>query len=288
MKENKVNDIITAQIVEQLEQGNLTWLKNWSLGFGVNYKTGREYQGINALLLNISLTRNNYSVNQWLTFKQIQEFKGKLNKGSKATPIIYYKINEVCSCKDRKCNKYKTEKNDEHKLRRIPILRYYNVFNLSDTNLELREKVDVQPVKEVEEQLSRYWDLNTLRVGNPAYSPSQDVIFMPPIGNFTSKEAYYSALTHELIHSTGHKDRLAREGVTGLTVAYDSKYAYEELIAELGSAFLCAKLKIEKDIKNCSAYIKSWLTALRDDKQLIFKASRESEKAKKFILEGTE
>lgn len=103
MKLNKVNDIITDKIIEQLEQKNLKWLKDWSLGFGKNYVSMKEYQGINAILINLSLSLSSHKINQWLTFNQIKQLKGKLNKGSKATSIIYFKINTYCSCRRKNC-----------------------------------------------------------------------------------------------------------------------------------------------------------------------------------------
>ena len=285
MKLNKVNDFITDKIIDQLKDGNLKWLKDWSLGFGRNYISMKEYRGVNAILINLSLSVNNYKVNQWLTFNQIKQLKGVLNKGSKATPIIYFKVNKYCSCGKKGCTLYLT-KNDAHKEINIPILRYYNVFNIGDTSIKPKDegKPVNMPIAEVESKLNQYWDLSKIKIGNPAYSPGLDVIYMPDINNFKGTQGYYSVMTHELIHSTGHGARLKREGIIGDHKFGSDKYAYEELIAELGSAFLCARLGIVKDITNTSAYIKSWIKVLNEDKTAIFKASREGQEAQQLIM----
>lgn len=168
----------------------------------------------------------------------------------------------------------------------MPILRYYNVFNIDDTDLKPREgKTQNQPIEKIEKNLSKYWDLNKICLGNPAYSSTLDKVYMPNITNFETTKGYYSALTHEIIHSTGHENRLKRKGIIEKTMFGSSIYAYEELVAELGSAFLCAKLGLEKDISNTIAYIQSWIKALKKDKTFIFKASKEAQKAEEFILD---
>lgn len=288
---NKVYDYITDSIIEQLSKKNLSWLKDWSLGFGCNYITRKPYSGINALLINISLTNKGYKNNEWLTFKQIQSLGAKLNKGAKATHIIFFQIKESCSCKKSGCQMWRNKLlSDELKLKHyrkaVPILRYYNVFNIDDTDLESKaEKKVVLPIKEVENVLSNYWDLTKITLGNPSYNPERDSIAMPDLADFKEREGYYGALTHELVHSTGHKTRLNRKGITEVSIGRDSTYAYEELVAELGSAFLCATLGIEKSIENTSAYIQSWLKALKNDNTFIFKASAEARKGQEYITE---
>lgn len=162
------------------------------------------------------------------------------------------------------------------------------MFNVGDTNLKPKDEGEDKniPITEVELKLNKYWDLNKVIIGNPSYSPKLDIIYMPDINNFKGTEGYYSAMTHELVHSTGHKTRLHREGVTETQEFGSNKYAYEELIAELGSAFLCARLGIEKDVTNTSAYIKSWIKAIKDDKTAIFRASKQGQEAQEFILNG--
>jgi antirestriction protein ArdC len=282
-KPNKVNQIITDKIIKELENNNLKWLKDWSLGFGCNYITRKEYKGVNALLINISLQQHNYKFNEWLTFNQLKSLKGTLNKGAKATQVIFFNIKEFCSCGEKNCIKFKGSYNG-HDKKTYPILRYYNVFNIQDTDLKSKssDKV-VYPIEEVHEQINKYWDLTSLKLGNPAYSPVNDCVFMPKISNFNTKEGYYSALLHELSHSTGHKERLNRRGITENYSFGNEGYAYEELVAELSSAFLCGHFGIEKDINNSTAYIKGWLKKLKEDTTFIFKASAEAQKSQDFI-----
>lgn len=286
MNQNKVNEIITDKIIKSLENKNLKWLKDWSLGFGINHDTGKTYQGINALLLNIALVTRGYKSNEWATFKQIKKNGGFLKTGSKSVEIIYYTTLEKCSCKRYNCQE---EESAEHVKRDSFVLKYYHVFNIEDTDLKPRHEIkEKATIKEIDEQVFNYWNREKISLGNPAYYPQLDKISMPLVENFNSIEGYYSALTHELIHSTGHKKRLNRKGVTQTTGDRNETYAYEELIAELGSAFFCGSLKIEKDINNTTAYIQSWLKCLKDDKRFIFKACREATKALKHIQESKE
>jgi antirestriction protein ArdC len=277
----KVQEYITKKVIGLMEKGDLKWLKDWTLGFGINYVSKKEYSGINALMINISLKVKEYEHNQWLTFNQIKKLDGTLKKGSKATPVVFFSIKEVCSCGSTDCEQYK-KKAEGHKAKRIRLLRYYNVFNIDDTDLEpIEMNREILPIPEVEKRIGAYWNLKKITIGEPAYNPSMDKIYMPKISNFKGQDGYYSALTHELIHSTGHESRLNRKGIT----KHKDKetYAYEELVAELGSAFLCADLRIDKSIERTGAYIKSWLNALKNDKSFIFKASAEAKKAQEYI-----
>ena len=272
--ENKVYDIITSRIIEQLEKENsMEWLKTWSNALSKNLITKKSYRGVNIFLL--SLLGQRFKSPYYLTFNQVTALKGQVIKGSKSIPIIYYMLKEYTT---------KDQKGEEVK-RGYPILRYYNVFNIEQTTGINPDKIpttailNFNPIDKAEEIINGYADKPTIRYGNTGafYSPSEDYIGMPHKESFTGVEEYYSTLFHELIHSTGHESRLKRPLLAN---HHRKEYSKEEIIAELGNAFLCGLTGIEnKTIDNSTAYIKFWLTQLKEDNKFIFNVCAESQKA---------
>lgn len=274
---------ITDKIIKSLEQGVKPWKCPWDQsryggfeGIPYNMKTGFGYRGINIPILWVTQQENNYASNAWLTFKQAEELSGNVRKGEKSTTVVYWNFIDV-------------EEDDKQK--RIPYLKWYNVFNLEqcegiETKPAVKREQTWEDLKQIEGIIKNTnVDLRFESIGARAcYTPTYDYINMPKKERFKESGDYYCTLFHEMTHWTGHHKRLNREfkGRFG-----DESYAFEELIAELGSAFLFADLGLEGSVQHDS-YIASWLKVLKNDKKAIFKAATEASKAHQFILQGTE
>lgn len=272
---------ITDKIIVSLEQGVRPWKCPWDQsryggfeGIPYNLKTGFSYRGINIPVLWVAQQEKGYASNAWLSYKQADLLGGNVKRGEKAITVVYWNFVDV-------------QEDDKHK--RIPFLKWYNVFNLEQCEgIDLKPPVkreqtweDIERVENIIQATKA--DLRFEAVGVRAcYSPSFDFISMPRKERFKTGGDYYCTLFHELTHWTGHHARLNREfqGRFG-----DESYAFEELIAEMGSAFLFADLGLEGEVQHDS-YIASWLRVLKNDKKAIFKAATEASKAHQFILNG--
>lgn len=226
---------------------------------------------MNSFLLSMTACIKGYSDNRWATYNQISSNGGQVTKGEKGTKVIMWKFIE-----DKK-NKGKS----------IPLLRAFTVFNVNgQTNLELPQVAIVnqdERIQHAEDVLNNVGA--TIKHGGDKafFSPSEDYIGMPNFEDFKSASDYYATLSHELIHWTGHESRLNRplnEGRFG-----NEAYAFEELVAELGSSFICQDLGIDGKFQdNHLAYLKSWLKVLKNDTKAIFRASSLATQATKEIL----
>ena len=274
-----VYEMVTDRIIEELEKGQIPWERPWhgSNKGAYNRISGKPYSLLNQMTLK---HRGEYA-----TFKQWSELGGHIRKGEKAEMIVFWKIQPI-----------EEENEDGEKvIKQLPILRYYNVFHISQVEgVEPQEDLKVselEPIEEAEKIKLDYMNREHLEIietiSNEAfYSPSKDYIQVPCKEQYQNIEEHYSTLFHEMIHSTGHKSRLDRLE-TGASAHFGSEsYSREELVAELGSATLINMLGIETDksFKNSTAYIQGWLHALRDDSKLIVSASSRAEKAVKYIL----
>ena len=265
-----VRQTITDKIIEVLSKGQKT---PWQCPFKrhplpLNYKTNRQYRGINTLILWLESHIQGYTNNYWLGFNQARTLKAKVRKGEKGTPIIV-------------CNSVIKDNEDEEKSKIYLFFKTEYVFNIDQIE-ELNFKETENNIREVTEinNIIDFHDIKIKHQGERAYySPKDDFINMPFKSNFKDNEGYYSTLLHEMTHWTGHKDRLNRLNKFDI-----ENRAYEELIAEIGASFLCAEFGITPNIENNASYIASWLKALSDDKNFIFKASHEATKASNFIL----
>ncbi len=281
-----IHQDITNNIITLLDQVDLTeyeppFANLAALGIPENPVTRNQYQGINILPLWFNQKSKALRSNQWASFKQWQQIGAKVKKGEKGSRIIFYKT------------LIKEDQNDQGETEeaRIPMLRQYVVFNASQVEGYERQKQTSLPVTDNVKHLSTIDQFceNTgadirCEEDEAYYSHRDDYINMPNSKLFldtkhaTATENYYATLLHELTHWTGASKRLNRPGIAGKVEKKD--YAFEELIAELGCAFLCAKLNIKQSQpKDHALYIKSWLSALRDDKTFIFKASAQAAKA---------
>lgn len=273
---------VTNRIIAALESGTPPWICPWRDGTALpsNLATGKPYRGINVLMLSIEADMRCYSDSRWVTMRQANELGAKVRKGEHGTPIVFWKIREA---EDVDADPAAEPK------RVIPMLRSYTVFNTSQLEF-LPEKFELrpspaawQPLGEAEQLL--YETGAVIRHGgNRAfYSPSEDLIQLPPEVWFDQPDDYYAVALHELVHWTGHPRRLCR--VLGRRHGIEA-YAYEELVAEMGAAFLCAHVGIQARLEHAS-YIDSWLDSLRRDKRLIFTAAGAAQKAVDYVLGET-
>lgn len=272
---NDTYQTITNQMIAELEKGNIPWHCPWrpSEWSRRNLISGKTYRGINTFLLGMTPYQSPF----WLTARQISRLGGTLKPGACGTGIIFWTL---------------YEKDEATKL---PVLRLYHVFNLEQTlgipekhipRLSSWENVGFSPIEAAEEIIAGYANCPPIiHAGDSAgYSPSLDRIKMPGRIQFESEEEFYCTLFHELIHSTGHQSRLNRTDLKSGRFG-DEPYAREELIAEMGAAFLCARSGIgHATNKNSGAYIRNWLMQLRNDKKLVIQAAQKAQKAVDYIL----
>jgi len=283
-----VYEIVTGKILDALDRGAAPWQKPWnsSVARPINAVSGKPYRGINTILLGMCGEADP----RWLTFRQVESLGGRVKKGSHSTLIVFWQINE---------NGREVEDGDEQNSRTSATLRYYNVFNVSQcTGLLISEggklvdlvaptaKDDIQPVDAAESIVANMPNAPMIQHGhkNAAYSPSFDRVTMPHRESFNIVDGYYGVLYHELIHSTGHVSRLARQGVTDPISFGSQTYAQEELVAEIGSAFLMAEAGIPPNIENSASYLEGWRKSISDDKRLIIRAASQAQKAAEYIV----
>jgi len=267
---------ITERIIDMLEQGTVPWRKPWKVQTGLprNLLTKKPYRGINVLLLHAMSYESPY----WLTFRQALGLGGNVRKGEKACPVVFWKQLEI---EDKKSGE--TEK--------IPMLRFYYVFNIAQCD----GLKNILPQGESPKHLPTRPDEIVSQMPNPPeikhgmrqafYSPSADMVAMPDRARFDNEAGYFGTLFHELIHSTGHVSRLNRPTLTESEGFGSNPYCKEELIAEMGAAFLCGEAGIaESNLDNSAAYLKNWLEQLQNDKKLIVQAATQAQRAVDFIL----
>jgi len=279
---NKVYEIITAKILEELEKGEIPWHRPWTGGgYPKNLVTKKEYRGINVFLL----ACQKYSSPYWLSYKQAQDLGGTVKKGEQSTMVVFWKQIAM----EDKNNQGETVK------KTIPFLRYYRVFNIEQCEgidekkipqTEIRQ--DFQPIKECENVLNGMPKKPEIKFeeSRAYYHTMNDFVNMPKKESFEKEEFFYSVLFHELGHSTGHKSRLDRATITEATHFGTENYSKEELVAEMTASFLCGYCQIENQtISNSTAYIQSWLKKLRDDVKMVVLAAAQAQKASDFILD---
>lgn len=276
---NKVYEIITDRIVKELERGVIPWRKPWAGSPKINFISRKAYRGINVFLLD--------RPGEYLTWKQIQKFGGKVKKGSSSYIVTFYKLLE--KNEEVKNSKGKTEE----VIKKIPLLRYYKVFHLDDVegiDSKIKTYSNHDPIEEAEKVVNNYNNKPLIKIhsSNRAYySPAKDQVVVPKKEQFQSINEYYLVFFHELAHSTGHTKRLNRKDL--YSSGFGSyRYSREELVAELAAAMLSGTCGIdtESTIKNNAAYINSWLRVLKNDVRLVVKASSQAQKAADYILIG--
>lgn len=262
---------ITDRIIRAIEtEGLLPWKKPWRTDSPRNVR-GNVYRGINRLVLSIQP----YADPRWMTFKQVTELGGQVRLGEHGTPVLFW--NEV-------------EEGRGNETQKRVLARSYYVFNVEQT-----EGLDLEPISKGLDQASCSSVLPLAEVMCPSvkvhrrgtaayYSPREDLVVMPRAELFESLEAFEQTLAHELIHATGHATRLARKEVCDPIQFGSDPYAREELVAELGAAFLTSSLGTASNVEQSASYVAGWLKALRSDKSLIIKAASSAQAAVDYIL----
>lgn len=283
-KRDIINEI-TDKVIELLEQGTSPWKKPWN-GRDMmpgNYKSKKNYRGINLLYLSMLPFESPF----YMTYKQIEELGGNVKKGEKGIPVVFWKFFGTKS-EDPDTGAEIFEKKGA-------MVRYYTIFNTDQCEgldivipkAEDEKTLEFNPIKECESIIESFKNKPVIEHKGirACYSPLQDVVTMPENERFHSCEKYYSTLFHELVHGTGHYSRLNREGFMSGASFGSNKYSKEELIAEMGAAFLCAHAGIENEtIDNSAAYLKGWIKVLKEDNKILLSAAQQAQKAFDHIL----
>lgn len=273
---------ITDQIVAALESGVRPWHQPWNAEHSAGRITrplrgnGIPYQGINVLMLWSAAIEKGYAAPIWMTFKQAIELKACVRKGEHGSLVVYAD----------KIIRTETTDSGEEAERAIPFMKGYTVFNVEQID-GLPEHYYGKPEARADsvqriahaESFFAATGANVVHGGSRAcYVPSTDNIHMPCIDFFRDAESYYATLAHETTHWTRHETRLNRD--FGRKRFGDEGYAMEELVAELGAAFLAADLALTPEVRDDhAAYIASWIKVLKDDKRAIFTAASHAQRA---------
>lgn len=279
---------VTQKIIADLEQGVRPWMKPWNAEHAAGKITrplrhnGLPYSGVNVLMLWVEAEEKGYTAPIWMTFKQAQELGGHVRKGEHGSLVVY--ANRLTRTETDEATGEEIEKE-------IPFLKGYTVFNveqIDDLPAHYYAKANPPPLPTAERnaRLEAFFAATGAAIrhgGNRAfYALEPDTVHMPPFECFKDPESYYATLAHECTHWTRHPSRLDRD--LGRKQWGDAGYAKEELVAELGSAFLCADLGLTPEVRDDhAAYIASWLQALNDDKRLIFSAAAHAQRAVDFL-----
>lgn len=277
---------VTAHIVAELERGTRPWVKPWNAENAAGRITrplrhnGLPYNGVNVLMLWASAEVQGYSCPFWITFQQAKELGGHVKKGERGSPVVY-----ASTFKKREQTEDGSEIEEE-----IPYLKEYTVFNAEQCEgLPAHYYTLAEPPKEKIERIEhaetffRNTQADIRTGGNRAfYALNADYVQMPPLEAFRDAESHAATLAHEMVHWTRHTSRLNRE--FGRKRWGDEGYAMEELVAELGSAFLCADLNIAPEIRDDhAAYLAHWLEVLKNDKRAIFSAASHASKSVEYL-----
>jgi antirestriction protein ArdC len=272
----EIIEMVTDEIISLLDKGVAPWQQTWIGGNPANLVSGKIYKGINSFLLGGLCVVHGYTSRYWMTFQQIKSKGGHVIKGQKSTPVIFWKVVE------------KKGTNDEEKST-YAMLRYYRVFNLSQTDgikdpdLENINKTNL-PQKKAEEIISEMKNKPEIREGmKPCYIPVKDEIQIPKIEKFSGSNEFYSTLFHELTHSTGHSKRLNRDTLTEMAAFGSETYSKEELVAEMGAAFLSNICGVKNTIQNSAAYLQGWKKFINNDPKSLIKAASQAQKAVDYI-----
>ena len=273
-----VYEMVTERIIKQLEQGTIPWQKPWGgvRSGAFNRISKRPYSLKNQLLLE--------HPGEYCSFQQWKSLGGHIKKGAKSEFVVFWKIIDV------------EEKNDKGEIekKKLPLLRYYNVFHISQVDgvEPLKEKLntEIEPIEEADRIIKNYVDREHITfkecISDKAfYRPMTDTVVVPLKEQYKNINSFYQVAFHEITHSTGAQKRLDRD-IKELAPFGSEIYSKEELVAELGSAFLINHLGIETEgtFQNSASYIESWLQVLRNDNKFVVSASSKAEKAVNYIL----
>lgn len=276
---------VTDQIIQSLQCGVRPWVKPWNDGITFIQRplrsNGIAYRGINTLVLWSEALAKSFSNPTWLTFKQATDLGGYVRKGQRGSPVFY--ANKVILPADN-------HDGQDSAVRIVPFLKHYTVFNVEQCeglHLPINQQIptaldEAERIVQLEQFIQSTGALVSYGGGSAYYVPTADRIQMPAFGAFRDAASFYSTLCHELIHWTGHESRLDRP--IDHTRYGDQAYAAEELIAEIGSAFLGAIFELPNHLRDDHAsYINSWLAILKHDPKAIFTAAASAQRAADFL-----
>jgi antirestriction protein ArdC len=271
-----VYQIITERILEKLSQGVVPWRRTWTGPEPLqNLVTRKPYRGINVFLLGMQ----GFGPPYWLTLKQANRLGGKIRKGEPGSVVVLWKWVE------------KTDPETGEPAAAVPLLRYYRVWNVAQTEgieVPIAEALDFAPIEAAERILQEMPQSPAIINQDPGkawYDPRGDRVNLPRPESFEGPEEFYSCAYHELVHATGHQSRLGRPAVVEVARFGGHAYSQEELVAEMGAAFLCAVAGIEQvTLENSAAYIDGWRKVIGDDPKLVVHAAAQAQKASDFIL----
>lgn len=272
MQKSDLYESVTKSIIADLEKGVAPWVKPWkgrnSGGImPINAATHRYYAGVNVLILWSARDERGYPSPQWMTFKQALDKGAYVRKGEKGTPVIFVK-------------KLTFNEGDEDE-RKIFMHRSFTVFNVAQIAELTEEELSETIIPEDAASTFVAATLADIRIGGDKafYVPAKDYIQMPPVSAFENVSSYYATVFHELGHLTGHEKRLDRN----LTTRFGTDaYATEELVAELTSAFLCAELGVQGELRH-AGYIDHWIKLLKNDPRAIFTAASKASQAANYL-----
>jgi len=270
---NKIYESVTQSIIEQLEKGATPWVKPWRADSTAdkNLLSQKPYQGINRLILGLSSMVKGYDVPVWASFKQFESLGASVKKGEKGTAIVWF-------------SPVKKENKDTGETEVYNALKSYYVFNVAQCDgIEIqapnKEEKTFNAIDAAEQRIIKTGAAISHGGAAAFYAPSVDRIQLPNKSAFNNESSYYATAFHELTHWTGVKHRLDR---TFSKRFGDSAYAFEELVAEMGAAFLCQDYRIKGELRH-AGYIGHWLKACRDDSKAIFKAAALAQKAADYL-----
>ena len=289
-----VYQMVTDRIIEQINKGIVPWHKPWhfagnastSEDVAINYVSRKPYSLLNQWLL--------MEPGEYITFTQIKGLGGNLKKGAKSRFVVFF---------TKATYKKIDPETNEEKEETYPLLRYYNVYRLADTEGiksklpapgEAPEIVETPAMSdEADAAIAAYIASQaglTFQNDKPSdrayYSLHDDKVVVPMRSQFTEMAEYYSTAFHELTHSTLTEGRCNRRQVGEVAFFGSKSYSREELVAEMGAAMLCSNFGVDTDKAFCNsvAYLQSWVANLKNDPKAIVVAASRAEKAARYIL----
>lgn len=285
-----VHQEITNRIVSAIETAGefqLPWIKNQGGSFArpINVASKKPYNGVNIVSLWVSAQANEFPSNVWGTYRQWQQSGAQVRKGEKSSLVVFYKTIEFES---ENAGSPESEVHERMFARASWVFNASQVEGFETVDQEVPEAPAFDPIARAEAFAAS--TKAVIREGSDQayFMPSEDVIQIPERRRFTGTdtttpaEAFYSTLCHELVHWSGVKSRLDRD----MSGRFGSEaYAVEELVAELGAAFLCGDLGITPEPRaDHACYIKNWLSVLKSDKKAIFTAASKASQAANWLL----
>ncbi|MCX5871084.1 MAG: zincin-like metallopeptidase domain-containing protein [Deltaproteobacteria bacterium] len=283
-EKKSVYEEITERIINSLEAGVIPWTRPWETaryGEQRNAVTDRSYRGVNIMLLNLVANMKGFVDTRWMTFRNAEKLGGHVKKGEKGTGIVFWQFLKAMEQKGSSA-----VDSEDAKQKMVPFVRMYTVFNVEQCeNIELSPlKITVGPEGTKNLEAEKIISLPNLKYGGSRayYSQSKDHIVLPVREAFENLDFYFSTAYHEILHWSGHPSRLNRK--LGIRFG-DQDYAFEELVAEIGAAFLGAGTGIPFEGMRHPEYLNFWLQILKKDNRAIFTAAAKAQAAADFVLD---